>query len=258
MGDVLVLCYHAVSESWPAPLSVTPRRLESQLSFLVERGYKGATFYEAVSSPPAPRTLAVTFDDAYRSVLELADPILERLGLSGTIFVPTAFASTTGPMKWPGIDRWLGGPHEQELSPLSWDELEDLAGRGWEIGSHTRTHPHLTELPDRELLDELQSSREECETRLGRPCLSVAYPYGSVDERVATAARESGYLAGATLPNRFDAQSPLLQPRVGVYHTDGLRRFRIKVSPTIRTLRTGRTWDLMTLVRGAGRPNGDF
>jgi peptidoglycan/xylan/chitin deacetylase (PgdA/CDA1 family) len=30
----------------------------------------------------------VTFDDAYRSVVEVARPILARLGVSGTVFVP--------------------------------------------------------------------------------------------------------------------------------------------------------------------------
>src|SRR5256885_10994213 len=141
MGDVLVLTYHAVSERWPAELSVIPDRLEWQLRTLLDRGYRGATFTEAVSAPPAPRTVAVTFDDAYRSVLKLAFPILCRLGLVGTVFAPTDFIGREGPMAWPGIDRWLGGPHEPELVPLSWTELGVLVETGWEIGSPTRTHP---------------------------------------------------------------------------------------------------------------------
>ena len=55
----------------------------------MRRGYRGATFEDAVSAPPARRTLAVTFDDAYLSVLELGKPILDRLGLVATVFVPT-------------------------------------------------------------------------------------------------------------------------------------------------------------------------
>ena len=51
-------------------------------------------------------------------------------------------------MAWPGIDQWLGGPHEAELMPMSWDELRRLAEAGWEIGSHSRTHPMLTQLDD--------------------------------------------------------------------------------------------------------------
>ena len=41
MSDTLVLCYHAVSESFPAPLSVTPTALEEQLALLAGRGYRG-------------------------------------------------------------------------------------------------------------------------------------------------------------------------------------------------------------------------
>ena len=51
MSDVLVLCYHAVSPRWPADLSVTPEAFERQLQLLVGRGYRGATFHDAVTSP---------------------------------------------------------------------------------------------------------------------------------------------------------------------------------------------------------------
>src|SRR5205807_6269636 len=67
-SDVLVLCYHAISESWSSDLAVSPDLLEAQIRLLLGRGYRGATFYEAVTAPPAARTLAVTFVDGYRSV----------------------------------------------------------------------------------------------------------------------------------------------------------------------------------------------
>ena len=49
LSDTIVLCYHAVSERWPAPLSVTPQAFERQLELLVRRGYEGATFRDAVA-----------------------------------------------------------------------------------------------------------------------------------------------------------------------------------------------------------------
>jgi hypothetical protein len=45
--DVIVLCYHAVSERWEADLAVTPSQFEAQLDFLLESGYCGATFHES-------------------------------------------------------------------------------------------------------------------------------------------------------------------------------------------------------------------
>src|ERR671923_54080 len=159
MSDLLVLCYHAVSECWPADLSIAPGDLEAQLELLAGRGYAGVTFTEAVTGTPHGKSVAVTFDDAYRSVLELGEPILTRLGWPATVFVPTDFAGTERAMSWPGIDRWVGGEFDRELVPLSWEELGGLAERGWEIGSHTCSHPHLTQLGDTALDHELQRSK---------------------------------------------------------------------------------------------------
>lgn len=245
MGDVLVLTYHAVSEDWPAALSVMPQRLEWQLRRLLDRGYRGVTFTEAVSAPPASRALAVTFDDAYRSVLELAFPILSRLGLVGTVFAPTDFIGAERPMAWPGIDQWHGGPHEPELVPLSWEELGALVDAGWEIGSHGRTHPYLTRLDEDRLLDELATSKQVCEAELGVACRSLAYPFGDADARVVATAASVGYEAATGPRRRFGSRPELLWPRMAVYHTDDQRRFARKVSPTIRRLWASSAWGLV-------------
>lgn len=232
---MLVLCYHAVSPTWPAALSVTPERLERQLGALVKRGYRGATFSQAVERP-AGRMVVATFDDAYRSVLTLAAPVLERLGVPGTVFAPTDWAGRAEPMRWPGIDEWVGGEHEHELLPMSWDELGGLAARGWEVGSHTRSHPRLTELDDEGLRDELAGSREECAARLGS-CATIAYPYGDQDARVREAACSAGYRAAAALGRSLREGDPFAWPRVGVYHADDDRRFAVKSSRLVRRLR---------------------
>jgi peptidoglycan/xylan/chitin deacetylase (PgdA/CDA1 family) len=233
--DLLVLCYHAVSERWEADLSIRPERLDRQLELLVSRGYRGATFTEAARDRTAGKTLVVTFDDAYRSVIDLALPVLSRLELPGTVFAPTIFIGVEGPMTWPGIDMWIGGPHEAELTPMTWEELGTLAEQGWEVGSHTRTHPRLTEIDDAALAEELEASRVECEARLGRACESLAYPYGDYDDRVVEATRRAGYSAACTAA--LHRPFPLRWPRVCVYPVDGEWRFRLKVSPTIRRLR---------------------
>src|SRR4051794_28691376 len=133
MTHVVVLCYHAVSPDWPAQLAVTPERFEEQLRLLVGRGYQGATFTKAVTEPPHRKTLAVTFDDGVRSVLERAQPVLAELGLTATVFVPTDHVGSGAPMGWAGLEEWAGGPHRQELVPLDWNELRRLRSEGWEI-----------------------------------------------------------------------------------------------------------------------------
>jgi peptidoglycan/xylan/chitin deacetylase (PgdA/CDA1 family) len=252
VGEVLVLCYHAVSEKFPASLSVSPGAFRDQLGMLVRRGYRGATFSSAISQPPDGKVLAVTFDDAYRSVVRLALPIMTEYGLPGTVFAPTSYIGAERPMRWPGIDRWHGTPHEAELIPCSWPELEQLLEAGWEVGSHTRTHPRLPELTDGELMTELSESRRECEERLRIPCRSIAYPYGAVDRRVADAVAAAGYSFAAELPGSFRTPSaPLRWPRVGVYHRDSQWRFRLKAARFMRSLRGTAAWSVLDRMREA-------
>ncbi|MGH3607967.1 MAG: polysaccharide deacetylase family protein [Pseudonocardiaceae bacterium] len=242
MTEALVLCYHAVSPSWTAALSVTPDALERQLASLLRRGWQSTTFTEAVLNPPAKRTLAVTFDDAYTSVRDLAEPILSALGMAATVFAPTAFMSHHQLLDWDGIDHWHHTPTADELTGMDWGDLAGLADRGWEIGSHTRTHPHLPGLDESTLRHELETSLQECRDHLGRPCRSIAYPYGDVDARVAQGARAAGYIAGAALPAAPRGHEPLRWPRVGIYHADDDRRFGLKMNPVVRHLRSSRLW----------------
>jgi len=237
VSEILVLCYHAVSESWESELAVTPDELERQVAILIRRGYEPARFRDAVLEPSGRRTLAITFDDAYRSVHRLAAPVLRHLGAPAAVYAPTEWIGREQPMSWDGIDQWLGGPHESELVPMSWEELGELSELGWEVGSHTRTHPRLTQLDDEQLRTELEESRAACAAGLGRPCETIAYPYGDVDERVVAAAGVAGYRAAGALPPAPHATEVLRWPRVGIYRWDGPIRFRLKASPLVRRVR---------------------
>lgn len=239
-SDVLVLCYHGVSDDWTSPLSVTPEALASQMEILAEKGYQGVTFTEAALRLHTSPVVAVTFDDAYTSVGELAAPILERFGFRGTVFAPTSYIGTGQPMSWDGIEEWAGSPHEQELMPMSWESLRSLAERGWEVGSHTVTHPHLTQVEDQVLRQELVSSREECARMIGSECTSIAFPYGDCDERVIDASRKAGYSAVATIPWRLEQSGRFVWPRTGIFRPDTQRVFRLKVSPLLRRVRASR------------------
>lgn len=235
-GDVLVLCYHGVSETWTDPIATTPERLERQVAGLLRRGYAPTTFRRAVLDPPAPRTLAVTFDDAYGSVLRLALPVLAALGAPASVYAPTSFVGGGRPMSWPGIEHWLGGPHERELVPMGWPELGELADAGWEIGSHSVSHPKLTRVDAGTLASELRESRSEIEARLGRPCDTIAYPFGDVNAAVIEATAAAGYAAAGSVSS-LRPPAALDWPRVGVWREDAAWRFRIKSSAAVRRRR---------------------
>jgi peptidoglycan/xylan/chitin deacetylase (PgdA/CDA1 family) len=132
------------------------------------------------------------------------------------------------------------------MRAMTWEQLGELAARGWEIASHTQTHPHLTELDDERLSAELAGSREELVRHLGRAGDTIAYPYGDVDERVTRSAERAGYRAGAALSSRLRRLGPYRIPRVGIYNDDAWWRFRLKTLRSVRALRASPLW----LVRG--------
>lgn len=250
MSDVIVLCYHGVSDSWDTSEAVTPHQLERQLTYLKRRGWRAVPFREAVKGPVAPRSIAITFDDALRSVKELAFPIVSRLGMTATVFAPTSYVTTGQLCLWNGLSHWAETPYAHELAPMSWSELGELSDRGWEIGSHTCTHPRLTQLDDDSLAQELEESRASGCRHLGGRFDTIAYPYGDVDERVASFAKRVGYEAGAGLSSHLRLLSPHRYPRTGIYRRDATWRFWLKTTPLIRRVRASRAWS----AKGASGP----
>lgn len=222
----LVLCYHAVSDSWPDELAVPARLFEEHLTSLLRRGYRPVTARDALAGHA--RSLHVTFDDAYKSV-ENGLAVLERLGVPSTVFACSGYAEDGRALDVPELTAEIVA-YPEELATMSWDELRDLAERGVEIGSHTITHPHLTRLSDAELGRELTESRARLEDELGRACGLLAYPYGENDARVRQAARRAGYAAAFALRESFAPADAFALPRVDLYKRDTSLRARLKTS----------------------------
>jgi peptidoglycan/xylan/chitin deacetylase (PgdA/CDA1 family) len=240
-GRPLILGYHAVSSTWPAQLAVPEAVLRVQLGRLAQRGYVGLTLAEAErrrSERTLPsRTVVVTFDDGYASTLR-AVPILEELGFPATLFVVTRFIDTDEPLSWPGIEQWTTSDTRDELRPVCWRDLERLLEAGWEIGSHTVSHPLLTAVDDERLLDELVASRRAIEARLGS-CASLSYPYGVADDRVAAASERAGYSVACALTFTHLVDEPFRRPRTGLSAADTGVRLWLKISGLGQRARRG-------------------
>lgn len=221
----LVLCYHAISDSWQHSLSVPPGMFARQLATLV-RLYRPVTAEQVVfDGIPG---LHVTFDEAFRSI-ENALPTLRDLGIPATAFACSSYGEEGKPLDVAELAAELVA-HPNELATMTWDELRALAADGVEIGSHTVSHPHLTRLDDTELRRELVESREIVEDQMGRPCRFLAYPFGEDDDRVRHAARLAGYLAAFALRTDHVPVDVFSFPRLGIWRNDRVLRTAAKVA----------------------------
>lgn len=239
MSRPLVLVYHAVSSSWPSPLAIPEPIMREQLQYLRERGYTGFTFAELergrLAGTLPRRSVAITFDDGYASVLR-AKPILDELDFPGTVYAVTSFPSSGRNLVWPGVELDDASPFAAEMQPLAWDELATLRDSGWEVGSHTVHHRFLPRLDAAMLQRELEESRATVTEHLGS-CETIAYPYGASSPAVVAATRAAGYLAGCTgtFVHEFDDQ--FRRPRVELHPADRGRRLRFQVSGVALALR---------------------
>jgi peptidoglycan/xylan/chitin deacetylase (PgdA/CDA1 family) len=231
----LILCYHSVSSEWTNPTSVSPDVMAQQLALLRARGYVGFTLSELISRGDngalPDRALAVTFDDGYASTLK-AKPILDEVGYPATVFVVADFVESGKPLTWPGIEEWHGSVHAGELASLRPGNLETLVESGWEIGSHTRTHPMLPTLGREQLVDEIGGSRDQLIRWLGR-CDTLAYPYGLTSAETVDVVKSSGYSAACSVTPRRGENGRFCLPRIGLYGGDTGLRLRAKLSPQV-------------------------
>ena len=93
-----------------------------------------------------------------------------------------------------GVSRAQGG------SVLTWNQLRELAREGLTLGSHTRTHPIMTQATVEQIRQEVQSSQEDLQREIGA-CLPIfCYPNGNHNDTVTSVLRALGIrLAFTTL-----------------------------------------------------------
>jgi peptidoglycan/xylan/chitin deacetylase (PgdA/CDA1 family) len=206
-----VLLYHAVGTAVPGDtygLSVRPDRFRRQVELLVERR-AGGELDTVPFGPPSGADrcgVAVTFDDGFADVADVAAPLLAELGVPATVFV------TTGLL---GRERYLSVAALRDLATVP----------GIVIGAHGATHARLTRCSPSQLDEELRGSRHALEDHLGSVVDTMAYPHGAVDPTVRDAVARAGYRCAATsrwLVNR-PGTDPLLLGRAEVVADDDLR-----------------------------------
>jgi peptidoglycan/xylan/chitin deacetylase (PgdA/CDA1 family) len=184
-----VLAYHKVGlDAWETWFSMPEETFAAQLEELRKGGWQPIdrrAFLRGLDDPDSlpPRAALITFDDAYRCVLDTALPVLEQFGFPAVVFVPTGFIG--------GANEWEDRSQPDERI-CDWDELLELERRGVAVESHGVSHRPLARLGVTNLERELRGSKDALEERLGRRVDLFAFPYGE-----AGRGRMSGELAVA-------------------------------------------------------------
>jgi peptidoglycan/xylan/chitin deacetylase (PgdA/CDA1 family) len=173
-GFLCILLFHRVTDAIPEDgLTVGTARFRA-ICRMLRRHFRVVPLAEVFDTargrrPPAPRTVAVTFDDCYHDNLWAAR-VLQEFGLPACFFVPTGYIGTDLVLPW---DR-----HLPRMPNLDWDAVRTMAAMGFEIGSHSVTHRNLRAASPVQAWEEVVNSKAEIERQLHRPVRWFAYPFG--------------------------------------------------------------------------------
>ncbi len=170
-----VLMYHEIVKGRPEhEYQVYLSDFQKQMKYLYDSGFQIVTFGDIMkANVDSEKSVMITFDDGYKSDLDMALPVLEKYGFKSTHFITTGYLGD--------------GRH------MDWDEIEELIRRGGVVQSHSVSHRSLGGLTSLEVEDELKKSKLELEQKFDIKVESISLPRGSFHPSLPCWAEQLGY-----------------------------------------------------------------
>lgn len=191
---VPVLSYHNFSlDRSTSRMTVTKAAFEEQMKLLRDKGYRVISmdqlfdFLDFKSQIPK-KSVVITIDDGWRSVYDIALPILKEYGYPATLFVYT--------------DLIVGSQ-----KTLSWELVQELANNGIDVQGHTKTHRDLSLVDKKEsfagyfeaIAKELSESARVVKAKVGKDIKYLSYPNGETNHLVIELVKKYGYRGAFTV-----------------------------------------------------------
>lgn len=179
--SAVVVVYHRFGEDAYPSTSVTIEQFEQHLAILDEGGYQVLPLEEIVRGLAGERelpdrTVAITVDDTYRSILTEAMPRFLDRGFPFTVFINTDAVNNS-------------------LSSISWDDIRAMHESGAAIGAQSAGHGHMAFMDRGRIEEDLARMTSDFINELGFVPKLFAYPYGEFSAELAAMLRDVGYVA---------------------------------------------------------------
>jgi peptidoglycan/xylan/chitin deacetylase (PgdA/CDA1 family) len=220
LRPVPILMYHVLSAppaNAPYPeLYVRPGDFRGQVAWLAAHGYTAVTLrrvfdaWRGAATLPA-KPVVLSFDDGYLSDVRTALPALRARHWPGVLNLEVANLKPVWGIRPPGVRRLLAA--------------------GWELDSHTLTHPDLSAVGATRLREEVTGSRTAIRTMFHVPVDFFCYPAGRYDAAAVAAVQKAGYLGATT--TRYGPARPgelYTLARVRVNGSDGVGGLAAKLA----------------------------
>ncbi|MGH2733734.1 MAG: polysaccharide deacetylase family protein [Actinomycetota bacterium] len=221
-GGLVVLGYHRIDEGGGG-LAVRPEDFRAHLEWIEAQGLAVVDVSALRFAPRGqPPHVAITFDDGYRSVAEVAWPELAARGWPATLYVVPDY------VKHPRAFPWDTGVLDGRARLVDRALTRELAEGGMSIGSHSLTHLYLPALSEDGARREIAESRHALQDLIGREVTSFAYPMGGWNAGLRRLVAEAGYRSAVTcMRGRNPPGADLLALRRPIAESDPIDFIRI-------------------------------
>ena len=232
-----VIQYHKIDKPGPGTLVrggfTPPRRFARQMTFLKECGFVFYTasgliehFIEHDSFPE--NGIAVTFDDGWQDNYTNAFPVLQACGLVATVYiVPSCIGERSTKAVAEG---------EEAREHLSRKQVLEMSEAGIEFGSHSLNHRLLHQLPEKEIVLEVEEAKRQIEEMTGKQCKTFAYPAGYYNKLVQQIIADAGHSAAfSTTYGPVDTLDLYALNRIEILRRD---RFRFQFARKVEALQS--------------------
>jgi len=192
---VPVVTYHKLG---PRPgrvrikgLYVSNGLFRRQLEEWSEAGFRSGSIAEVGKTDGNPgKKVVLTFDDGFENVLRHG---LEPMRSRGFTAIQFLVADLIGKS-----NEWEQREGETREALMDAGQVREWLAAGNEIGAHSCTHPHLTQIPLAQAREEIFSSRRKLEDVFGIPIRHFCYPYGDWNPAVRDLVAGAGYETAVT------------------------------------------------------------
>jgi peptidoglycan/xylan/chitin deacetylase (PgdA/CDA1 family) len=179
--EAIVLCYHGITD-------VQRESFARQMHMAAKRAISIKTLNSMQENAQKSLSVCVTFDDAFANLIKNVLPTINKLQIPITIFIATKSIGS--------FPAWLNGTKHSDACEMvmTASQISALKKNPFiTFGSHTSSHPHLSQLQKENIREELRSSRSTLEGILSEQVDTLALPHGDYNKEVLLLAMEEGY-----------------------------------------------------------------
>jgi len=179
IADAHIFTYHRFNDNKHSSTNTTLSQLKKDFDYLKSNNYEVIPFSTLVNALKNNleinnRWIVFHIDDSYKSFYKYGYKIFRKYNYPFTLFVYTESAN------------------KNYGDYMRWEDIKEVSKFG-EIALHSKNHPHLTKISNKEVIQDTQQAIKSFKKNMGYMPKYYVYPYGEYNDNVKNTIKSFGF-----------------------------------------------------------------